>query len=53
MVKFGKDQGCELVTEDRRVYFCQGEVERVEFVRDASGKVTGLTSSLEPAVKIR
>ena len=21
-------QGCELVTEDRRVYFCQGEIER-------------------------
>jgi mono/diheme cytochrome c family protein len=53
MVKFTKDQGCELVTEDRRVYFCQSEVERIEFVRDASGKVVGLTSSLEPAVKIR
>ena len=41
------------MTEDRRVYYCQGEIERVEFVRDAAGKVTGLTSSLDPAVKIR
>ncbi len=53
IVKFGKDGGCELVTEDRRVYFCESEVERVEFVRDAAGKVTGLLSSLDPAVKIR
>ena len=44
---------CVLVTEDRRLYFCQGESERLEFVRDASGKVTGLLSSLDPAVKIR
>jgi len=53
MVKFTKDEGCELVTEDRRVYFCQGQPEKVEFVRDASGKVTGLVNSLDPAVKIR
>jgi mono/diheme cytochrome c family protein len=53
MVKFSKDQSCELVTEDRRLYYCQGEIERVEFVRNAAGKVTGLTSSMDPAVKIR
>ncbi|HXT69319.1 MAG TPA: c-type cytochrome [Vicinamibacterales bacterium] len=53
MVKFSKDDGCELVTENRRVYFCQGAVERIEFVRDASGKVTGLTNILEPARKIK
>jgi hypothetical protein len=53
MLKFAKDRGCELVTEDRRIYFCQGEIERLAFVRDASGRVTGLTSSLDPAVKIR
>jgi mono/diheme cytochrome c family protein len=53
MVKFSKTEGCELVTEDRRIYFCQAEMERAEFVRDGSGKVTGLLSSLEPAVKIR
>jgi mono/diheme cytochrome c family protein len=46
-------ESCELVTEDRRVYFCQGQIERVEFVRDASGPVTGFTSSLEPAIKIK
>ena len=52
MVKLPKDS-CELVTEDRRLYFCKGEFDRIEFVRDASGKVTGLTSSLDPAQKIR
>jgi mono/diheme cytochrome c family protein len=52
MLKLPKDS-CELVTEDRRLYFCKGEFDRIEFVRDAAGKVTGLTSSLDPAVKIR
>ena len=52
MLKIGK-QTCEAVTEDRRVYFCQGETDRVEFVRDASGRVTGLLGNLDPAVKIR
>lgn len=44
---------CELVTTDRRVYFCQGEIERVEFVRDQSGRITGLLVLLEPMRKIK
>jgi len=44
---------CELLTEDQRTYFCKDSADRIAFVRDASGKVTGLTFSLDPAVKIR
>ena len=52
MVKFNEG-GCELLTEDRKVYFCKEESDRLEFVRDASGKVTGLLGILDTAVKIR
>jgi mono/diheme cytochrome c family protein len=51
-VKFDSG-GCELVTTDRKIYFCQGEIERIEFVRDASGKITGMLNILEPGKKIR
>jgi mono/diheme cytochrome c family protein len=47
------DAPCELVTTDRKLYICQGDIERIEFVRDSTGKITGLLNSLEPAVKIR
>jgi hypothetical protein len=52
-VKFDDGGGCELVTTDRRTYFCEGDTFRIEFVRDAAGRVTGLTDNLEPARKIR
>jgi mono/diheme cytochrome c family protein len=45
--------GCELVTTDRKTYFCQGEIERIEFVRDTAGKITGMLNILEPGKKIR
>jgi mono/diheme cytochrome c family protein len=53
MQKFSKTEGCELTTEDRRIYYCHGDIEPIEFVRDASGKVTGLLGNMAPAVKIR
>ena len=51
-LKFDQD-GCNLVTTDRRVFFCDGDIDRLEFVRDASGRVTGLINNLDPGVKIR
>ena len=48
-----EDNACALVTEDRRIFICESDIDRTEFVRDASGKVTGLIDNLEPAVKIR
>jgi hypothetical protein len=47
------DQQCELVTADRRIYLCQTEIDRIEFVRDAAGRITGLVNILEPARKVR
>jgi len=52
MLKIDNDS-CELVTTDRRLYICQTDIDRIEFVRDTAGKVTGLTSNLDPAKKIR
>ena len=52
-IRFADGNGCTLVTEDKRVFGCVGELPGIEFVRDASGKVTGLLDSLEPAPKIR
>lgn len=52
-VKFEDGGGCELVTTDRKTYFCPGDIFRIEFVRDATGRITGLVDSLEPARKIR
>jgi mono/diheme cytochrome c family protein len=46
-------RACELLTEDRLGYFCENSADRIVFVRDAAGKVTGLTFSLDPGVKIR
>ncbi len=45
---------CELVTEDGRVFQCQDDdVDRVEFVMDVNGTVTGLRNNrADPAVKI-
>ena len=47
------DQSCELVTTDRRVYFCQGDIDRIEFVRDSAGRITGILNNLEPGIKVR
>ena len=42
MVRFANGDGCRLVTEDRRVFFCEGDVDHFEFVRDAAGAVSGV-----------
>jgi mono/diheme cytochrome c family protein len=43
---------CALETENGRVFQCPGEPERIEFTRDATGRVIGLTSNrVERAVK--
>jgi hypothetical protein len=47
------DGGCDLVTEDRRTYFCQDDIDRIEFVRDAAGKITGMLDNMERGKKIR
>jgi len=52
-LKFDGDNGCDLVTTDRHVYFCEEDIDRLEFVRDATGQVTGVMNILEPGKKIR
>ena len=50
----GSDEACELVTEDGRRFRCAEETDEIEFVRDASGRVTHLVGNgVEPAPKIR
>ena len=39
-LQFPNGRGCPLVTEDRRVFFCDGDVDYLEFVRDGSRRVT-------------
>lgn len=52
-LKFDDRNKCELMTTDRRVYFCEGDIDRLEFVRDASGRITGVTNNLDPGRKIK
>ena len=47
------ETNCTLVTTNRRVFFCQGDIDRIEFTRDAAGRITGLVNLLEPGVKVR
>ena len=44
---------CELVTTDRRVYICQHDIDRIEFVRDSAGRITGIVNNLEPGIKVK
>jgi mono/diheme cytochrome c family protein len=52
-VKFDDGGGCELVTADRQTYFCEGDIFRIQFVRDGTSRITGITDNLEPARKVR
>ncbi|HEX5214158.1 MAG TPA: c-type cytochrome [Vicinamibacterales bacterium] len=33
---------CELVTEDRRTFYCDGDIDRIQFLRGANGAVTAI-----------
>jgi mono/diheme cytochrome c family protein len=39
-VRFDDGNTCELLTEDRKTFACEGDVDRIEIVRDSAGKVT-------------
>lgn len=39
-LQFPDGKRCVLVTEDKVTFFCDGDIDRLEFVRDASGAVT-------------
>lgn len=36
---FPDGEGCALVTEDRTTFFCDGDIDRLQLVRDAAGQV--------------
>ena len=41
-----KDGGrCPLETEDGKIFFCDGDIDRLEFVRDAAGHVTSVINN--------
>ena len=44
-LRFNNGGRCPLVTEDGKVFFCDGDVDRLEFVRDAVGHVTAVINN--------
>jgi mono/diheme cytochrome c family protein len=55
VLKLDGEPACEVVTEDRRHFFCRDNtIDVVEFVRDATGRVTHLLSNnVDPAPRVR
>jgi mono/diheme cytochrome c family protein len=39
-LKFSDGTGCDLVTEDQLTFYCEGDIDYLEFVRDRNGVVT-------------
>jgi len=39
-LKFPDGKGCDLVTENQLTFYCEGDIDHLEFVRDRSGAVT-------------
>ena len=45
---------CELVTTDQETFFCDGDIDRVKFVRDQAGRISGLLNvNTDPGKKVR
>jgi len=44
-MRFGSGGGCPLVTDDGKIFFCDGEIDRLEFVRDPAGNVTSVINN--------
>ena len=44
-MRFGSGGGCPLVTDDGKIFFCDGDIDRLEFVRDPAGHVTSVINN--------
>lgn len=39
-IRFDDSNSCQLLTEDKKTFACEGDVDRIEIIRDATGAVT-------------
>jgi hypothetical protein len=54
MVTFPDGNACALVTENRRSFFCDGDIDHVTFVRGSTGRVTqAINNNTDIGARIR
>jgi len=53
-IRFDDGNSCELLTEDKKTFACEGDVDRIEIVRDRAGAVTHiLNNGVAIGVRVR
>lgn len=44
-LRFDNGNACPLSTEDGKIFFCDGDIDRLEFVRDGAGHITSVINN--------